>query len=122
MRRDMDLVRTILAQVEMADGPIDAGQLTCEGFSDQELMWHIDLMAAHGLLDAAVKKAWGDRVSATIDGLTWEGLDMLDAMRSPRVWERAKDAIKKSVGDTTMDVIKAACSKIATEMVLGALA
>ena len=109
-------------QVEMAEDPIAEGQLTFDGFSDQEVLWHIDLMAAHGLLDASVTKAWGgQRVAATIDGLTWEGLDMLDAMRSPRVWEGAKDAIKKSVGSTTMDVVKVACSKIATEMVLGAL-
>ena len=122
MRRDMDLVRQILLQVESADGPVTAGRLSCPGHTEQEVMWHIDLMAGHGLLDASVTRAWGgERVAATVDGLTWEGLDMLDAMRSARVWERAKAAIERSVGATTMDVAKAVCCKVATGMALAAI-
>ena len=122
MRRDMDLVRSILQQVELADGPVSHGEITCDGHSEQELLWHIDLMAEHGLLDARIQRAsGGERIAAIVDGLTWEGLDLLDAMRSQRVWDRARDAIRRSVGSTTLDVVKAVCCKVASDMAMAAL-
>lgn len=122
MKRDMDLVRSIMLQVEAADGPLNAGRLNCSEHSEQEVLWHVDLMVAHGLIDGRVERAWGgNRVTAHIDGLTWEGLDMLDAMRSERVWERAKEAVRRAVGSTTLDVIKATCATVAADMISAAL-
>lgn len=119
MKRDMDLVRSILMQVELADGPLDSAKITHDGHSDQELLWHIDLLANHDLIDARVQRAYGsERIGAVIDGLTWDGLDMLDSMRSAVVWQRAKDAVKGSVGSTTLDVFKTVCCKVATDMIM----
>lgn len=123
MRRDMDLVRSILAQTELADGPLELGMIAHDGHSDAELAYHVELMKARGLLDATLTRAWGGEVvRGTVDALTWDGLDYLDAMRSDQVWARAKDAIARTVGSTTFDVIKAVCCKVAVGMVTSALA
>lgn len=117
MRRDMDTVRSIMLAVEEADRPVRAQEVVPEGCTFAETVYHIELMAAHGLLDARVTRAKGS-VVAEVQGLTWDGYDFLDAMRDDRVWERAKRAIRESVGSTTMGVVKAACVKVAEAMVM----
>lgn len=122
MKRDMDLVRSILIQAELADGPLDAGMIERGEHSERELHYHIELMAERGLIDANVQRAWGGEVlAATVNALTWDGQDYLDAMRDERLWARAKKAIAKSVGTTTFEVIKAVCVKAATDMAIAQL-
>ena len=122
MRRDMDLVRSILLQVEAADGSRESGELDFMGHTVEEVYYHIELMQQRGLIDATIKREWGGSVVyASIGGLTWDGQDFLDAMRDDRVWSRAKKAIKESVGSTTFGVIKDVCVNVATKMALSAV-
>lgn len=118
----MDLIRSILIQVEAADDSRECGQLDFCGHSQSEVYYHIELMQQRGLIDATIHKDWaGEIISASISGLTWDGLDYLDAMRDDRVWSRAKKAIASTVGSTTFDVIKQACTMVATEMIKSGL-
>lgn len=51
MKRDLDLVRSILIYVEKADGPVDANDLV-DGANDfNKVSYHVMLMANRGLLD-----------------------------------------------------------------------
>lgn len=121
MRRDMDLVRSILIQVEAADGPLDMGDMDPCGHTEEEVAYHIELMAQRGLVSATVRRAYGGAVMlCRVDALTWDGRDMLDAVRSERVWARARRAIADSVGTATFDVVKGVCSAIAQRMALDA--
>ncbi len=117
MKRDMDLVRSILLQVELADEPLSLGMFERGNHSESELVYHIELMRQRGLVDADIQRAWGgDVVSCSVSALTWDGQDFLDAVRSERVWAKSRDLIKKTVGSTTFDVIKAVCCKVAVDM------
>ena len=121
MRRDMDLVRSILLQADAADGPLDMGDIDAYGLTEDELAYHIELMRERGLLSATIRRACGGAVvSCRVDALTWDGQDMLDAMRSNRVWARARRAIAESVGTATFDVVRGVCSAIAQRMALDA--
>lgn len=121
MKRDMDLVRSILLQVESHDGACESGQLNFLDHTQDEVYYHIELMQQRGLIDASIKRDWnGGVIFATINGLTWDGQDYLDSMRDDRVWSRAKKAIKESVGSTTFDVIKKVCIQVAVKLALGA--
>ena len=119
MKRDMDLVRSILIQVEDAGAECESGCLEFMGHSQAEVYYHIELMQQKGLIDATVKRDWGGSIIyATITGLTWDGQDFLDSMRDDRVWSRSRKAIKETVGSTTFDVIKKVCVEVAASMVL----
>ena len=120
MRRDMDLVRAILLAVEEADRPVRAQEVVPEGYTFAEVVYHVELLKAHGLVDARVTRSKG-AVVAEVLGLTWDGCDFLDAMRDDRVWERAKCAVREAVGSTTMGVVKAACVKAAEMAVMSQL-
>lgn len=118
MKRDLDLVRCVLMSAEKADGPIDDAMLmNCCG-DIRKLAFHIELMQSHGLLTASIERdAFGDPISLVVDGLTWDGYDYLDAIRSPQVWNKAKEAIAKAVGDTSLSVVKQTCAMVATGLI-----
>lgn len=122
MRRDMDLIRGLLMQVEEVDRPVGIGELDFLGHGREEVAYHVELMQACGLIDARVRRVKGNMLAdCTVLGLTWDGADFLDSMRDERVWARAKGAIRDTVGSTTLDVVRAVCGKVALSMVMAAV-
>lgn len=122
MKRDMDLVRSILLEVEEATRPLSAGDLDYRGHSQEEVACHVNPMAERGLLGATSIGSWSrPTVYISINGQTWDGQDFLDVMRDERVFARAKKAVKASLGTTTFDVIKAVLAKLSTEAALAAV-
>ncbi len=122
MKRDMDLVRDILLFVEEAGSPVDIEEISLPKRNPDEVEYHVKIMASAGLLDASVSYGWdGSMVGACIDGLTWDGQDMLDAMMDARVWSKAMDAIRRNVGSTTFGVVKSMCEAAAVGLAKGYL-
>lgn len=122
MKRDMDLVRFILMAAEESDGQVTGADIAGYGCDERTAAFHVELMASHGLVDGKVQYA-GNRVPyrIVVSGLTWDGYDYLDAIRSERVWERARRAIGETVGDASLSVIKEACSALSLAMIKGSL-
>lgn len=118
MKRDLDLVRCILMSVEKADGPIGYEVLSrCCG-DMRKLAFHIGLMQSHSLIVSEVDcDGFGEPIDLHISSMTWEGYDYLDAIRSPQVWNKAKEAISMAVGDTSLSVVKQTCSMVAMGLI-----
>lgn len=109
MKRDLDLVRMILLEAEEADGRLDLSRFVDASHSLDLLGFHVAMMADAGLVDADVGHAMGGRCSSvTVNRLTWAGEDYLDAIRSDTVWQRVKAAMRDTVGDTALSVVKEA--------------
>ena len=122
MKRDMELVRSILIKVEAADAPLQLDAFYEDDRPPAETAYHLMLLEAHGLIDADIRHDMNGTVySCTVNALTWDGQDYLDAMRDDRVWTKAKKAISSSVGQTTLDVIKKVCVEVATRMAINAI-
>lgn len=51
MKRDLDLVRSILIYVEKADDQVDVAEMVTDRWSREMVEYHVRLMAHHGLLD-----------------------------------------------------------------------
>ena len=118
MKRDMDLVRRILVEVEKADDRVSIESLECDKYSLPTIGYHVELMSAHGLIDAKVNRSWGgDITDGYIKALTWSGCDYLDAIRDDGVWRRTKAVISEAVGDTTLPTIKEAASMVAIQLI-----
>ena len=125
MKRDLDIVREILLQVEKSDGYLTINDLfdirdkqkDCK-YTDKEIVYHVELLFAQGFIDGNIRRDMnGDITDSSIDGLTWDGADYLESMRDSRVWNKAKSTIKKAVGSTTFDVVKQTCTLVATQMI-----
>ena len=110
MKRNMDLVREILLQIEATE-PRDVPKLNISGFEEEDIGLHVELVIEHGLVNGITIPS-GDgrahRIAAyRIEGLTWEGHDFLDAARNDTIWKKAKEKCLATTGGLAFDVLKA---------------
>lgn len=119
MKRDLDLVRSILIRVENADDEVDADAMATERWPREMVAYHVRLMEHHGLLDVSqdFRDMNGDTIELTVAGITWSGQDYLDSIREPKVWDRVKKTLASTVGSTTLDVVRQTGSMVALSMV-----
>ncbi len=119
MKRDLDLVRSILIYVENADGEVDADDMATERWPIETVVYHVRLMAHHGLVDVSrdARDMNGSTIELTVSGITWDGQDYLDSIREPKVWGRVKKTLAGTVGSTTLDVVRQTASMVALVMV-----
>lgn len=110
MKRDMDLVRAILIACEKEPDGYPADVPSVEGYSTDQVAFHIYLMGEAGLLRVFDTTTIGSTSpSAAILSITWKGYDFLDASRSSVIWDGTKKALSKMGGagfEVWIDVLK----------------
>jgi hypothetical protein len=89
MKRDLDLVRQILLEIEAAPPGTIIQKLTCKEFDEATIIEHIDIMIEANLLDGDIFKTFdcngnGYLVSSgyLVRKITWQGHDFLDNARN----------------------------------------
>ena len=118
----MDLVRSLLLELEARVDPADVSVPELEGRSDQEVAYHLGLMKQAGLiyaLGSAGEDAYGTRWLP--QSLTWEGHEFLDAAREDERWQAAKRIAKENGGALTFEAIKTALSEMTKRALLFAI-
>ena len=78
MKRDLDLIRHILLEIEKEPYTGDILQLDIEGYTPEQINYHILLLADAGLIEVMEASYLGRRAFAPIR-LTWEGHEFLEA-------------------------------------------
>lgn len=99
MKRDMNLIREILLQIE-GSSSVSAP----EGYSVKETNFHLLLLLDAGFIEANVAKAFGE-TSIRVKRMTWDGHDFLEAIRSPQVWDQVQKQITE-VGSAAFEIVK----------------
>lgn len=106
MRRDLDLVRTILLQMERSPHGLCTENPVIDGYSDEEVGYHVHLMAQAGLIVAADCTALSDTSPQAIAlSMTWAGHDFLDAAKDDNLWNKAKTMVIKPAGGAMFSVV-----------------
>lgn len=118
MKRDMNLIRKILLNIEEA--PFKGGwlELDIEGYDESVLSYHIMLLHEAGLIEAKEISTlkitvWKPKY------LTWEGHEFLDAARDESRWKKALDIMKEKGGGVAFEVLKSVLIQLMTKAVLG---
>src|SRR5262249_21840086 len=106
MKRDMDLVRTILLQVEeREDGrPI---YLNLPDFSDDIVAQHVRLLGRQGFVEISDSASLSNQYACEPLRLTWAGHDFLEAIRNDTIWNKNKQQAKEKGGALSFEIIKA---------------
>ena len=111
MRRDMDLLRQLLLKLEAypkAPGELiliggHVAELQVDGYSAQEITYHLSLIAEANLIVCRAGPIVG---GFRFDRLTSEGHDFADAVRDDQIWERTRRGAS-AAGGFTLDLLKA---------------
>ena len=109
MKRDMDLVRTILLTAESAARPDD---IEVEGQDVRAIAHHIEILDDAGFVEPDILYSEEGPIRAGVRRLTWEGHEFLDAVRDDTVWQRTQDRIRSTVGTAAIEAWKATAEAI----------
>lgn len=108
MERDMNLVREILLALEAHEHGHAPESLSIDGYSEDQIGFHVHLMGQAGLVRAIDAPTFGNpSPQALADSLTWEGYDFLERARNPTIWKRAMEKVAAAGAGVTIDIVKA---------------
>ena len=99
MKRDMELIRSIMLQLELGE------PLKFEGYDDQTVAYHVRMLIEAGYVEGESVGTSGGLYSC-VSHVTWAGHDFTDAARDPARWKKAKDIVAEKGGAVTFDVLK----------------
>lgn len=114
MKRDWDVIRAVLiaTEEERFDDYVD-------GLEDDFLtIGNTVLLIQAGFLNGKSLQSLDGMVDVYVDGLTWQGYELLEMIRSKPVWEKIKSTAFEKGLELTFDVVKALGSK-AISLILG---
>lgn len=113
MHRDMDLVRSILLELEGHSHVSTWMDLTIEGYSQDEISYHVKILSQAGLIEATpMANPPLDPIWIPIS-LTWEGHEFLDAAKDDTRWKRAISIVKEKGAGMALDVLKSVLIELA---------
>ncbi len=107
MKRDMELVRKIALALEGKSTGFSGENPTVEGYSAEEIGYHVYLMLEAGLVRGSdVTNNDSSSPEAIATGLTWQGHEFVEAARDETLWKRAMGTVRAKGGSVTIDVLK----------------
>jgi len=116
MKRDMDLIRTILLELETVPYDENWKTVQIEGRTEEEVNYHVLLLDEAGLIEAKVIPVGNIKRCYPIR-LTYRGHEFLDAARSETVWSKAKEFLVRSAGTVTLEGLKVALPHVVKAIV-----
>lgn len=110
MKRDMDLIRELLLQIESHDMGVVyvshlKGAVSLQAINEEVLVYHLDLMKEAGLIHGRKPSALSTVSPWIIERLTWEGHEFLDTIRDPDIWKKTKNGAS-TAGSWTIGILK----------------
>ena len=112
MKRDLDLVRQLMLQIEAlpAAPPV---QYRMSEIEDPVLLAHLEMLIEAGLVNGRISRSQGARGDViSVSGLTWQGHEWIEMVRSQSLWNEVKSAVLDGGGVLTFELTKEVASKI----------
>ncbi len=106
MKRNMELLRTILFEIEELYVDTSIRELRIDGYTKVQIAYHCKLMYEAGLV-SEYKPSYSDQGLLTfyVGSLTWKGQDYLEQIRNPETWEKTMKVIKEKKLPKKLDTI-----------------
>jgi Hypothetical protein (DUF2513) len=102
MKRDLDLIRSLLLTVES-----DGEHAVPTGRTDEEVADHAQQLIEEGLVEGVVVRNHQNVPTGfAIARLTSKGHDFIDATRNPNIWKKTKGYVTKNLPGWTLSILK----------------
>ena len=117
MKRDMDLIREILLQVEARPTATSIDLVEVPGHEQETISYHVKLLHDAGYLEAYDLRTMGpDGFKYAPSALTDAGHDFLDAAKNDTIWSKAKAKLEEVGGAAPLDVFKGVLTKLTVDL------
>ncbi|WAF83571.1 DUF2513 domain-containing protein [Metapseudomonas otitidis] len=103
MKRDWDLIRSLLMAVEALEGGRHFAPRAWDGHSAAQVAHHLHLLAQGGLVECATHHPWNGEPVMIATGLTLAGHDLLDRLGDDATWAARKADLLAREGAITLD-------------------
>jgi len=114
MKRDWDVIRTVLIAIE--DDNYD--EYLEESENDGAIIKNTVLLIQAGFIEGKVLTSLDENADVYVNDLTWQGHELLDTIRSKPVWEKIKSTALDKGLELTFDTVKALGAKV-IELIIG---
>ena len=122
MKRDMDLIRHIMIQIEDKYETTALYNLEIEGYTKDQVATHCKMLYEAGLISDYKSEYADNRLYRFgVGNLTWDGYDYLDKIRDDSIWNKVKVTAKEHGVPLLIDTVKQISSVIITSMTEGAI-
>jgi hypothetical protein len=106
MRRDLNLLRAIVLQIEDHPEGWAPRNVLVEGYTPAQIEYYEHLLVDAGLAHGSDTSHTGSTgPSVLITHLTWEGHEFAEAARNGTRWNNAMDIVKKKGGSITIEIL-----------------
>lgn len=103
MKLDFDIVRDVLLEIE-EETDLDHFLVFHKADTNADKLYAIMKLDEAGYINANITKFKGGEMRVRINSLTWEGHEFLDNIRSPEVYNHAKNTIMK-IGSASLTIL-----------------
>jgi len=105
MKRDMDLVRKILFEIEAHENPNTNVEITIEGHSENQVQYHLQILVEGNFVEAMDASSLAS-ICYMPTGLTWKGHEFLDDIRDETVWKKTKESVSSKVSSVSLAIVQ----------------
>lgn len=106
MKRDMNLIRDLLLDIEAKDdGSGRTVEIAIDGHSQNVLTEHLFLLYEAGFIEAVDASHMQGR-HLLVQRITWPGHEFLNVIRDQDIWEKTREGMREA-GGFSMDLAKA---------------
>src|SRR5688500_12432241 len=95
MKRDMDLIRSIMLTLEgYPEADLHLTEVPIEGYSEDEVIAHLILLEEASLIEMSVERYGAiPTPDMLIHRITWAGHEFLETVRSDTIWAKSTKII-----------------------------
>ncbi|WP_404443478.1 DUF2513 domain-containing protein [Sutcliffiella horikoshii] len=117
MKRDMELIRTILISIEENNSQMGWIDLDIPEYEDDMISYHVELLNNAGFIEA-VDLSSMDGYEWKPKKITWNGHEFLDSIKNDTVWNEVKEQVKEKGGNISFEVLKALALQVSSKLFL----
>ncbi len=120
MKRDFELIKKILLEVEALPNTSGINEIEIDGFSEEEIAYHVYLLGDAELLETEIHEdTSGTIYSYYIGRLTWQGHEFLDNARNDTTWKKTIAIVKEKGGSVSFNIFQNLLQSQATKLFEG---
>lgn len=114
MKRELKVIKYVLEEIERLQQNNRSFQISFDNndtYSIEQLNYHLTILVGAGFVDANIIRPKGpDNQLNIIKSITWDGHDLLDALRNDKAMQLAEEEANKKgskLNDLPIEVVKA---------------